>query len=69
MKKLNYEFCDDPDAPEVCFINNRIWWNNNQHDILAWLGEEVTIIQRQSLRIPNPADRTYFMLRWPQYEL
>ncbi len=45
---------------------NRIWWINNAHDILEFLDEPISIVQKQLLFIPDPVDRTYFMLRWPQ---
>jgi hypothetical protein len=63
---MNYEFCDELDAPEMCVIMNRIWWINNQQEIREFLGMPITIVQEQMLYIPKETDRTYFMLRWPQ---
>jgi hypothetical protein len=66
MYNPNYDFCEELDCPEMCLIMNRIWWINNSKDILDFLGEPISIVQRDFLYIPNEADRTYFMLRWPQ---
>lgn len=63
---MNYSFCDDLDTPEICVIMNRIWWINNQHDILDFLNEPISIVQKQFLYIPSETDRTYFRLKWPQ---
>ena len=64
MNNPNYEFCDELDAPEMCVILNQDWWKNNKEKINEWhpsvgMGNGV-------LYIPESADRTYFMLRWPQ---
>jgi hypothetical protein len=66
MYNPNYEFCDDLDTPEMCVIMNRIWWINNQKEIREFLGMPVKVVEEHILHIPNEADRTYFMLRWPQ---
>lgn len=67
MRNPNYEFCDELNAPELCFIMNRIWWINNQQEIREFLDMEPTITQTEMLFIQRPEDRTYFMLKWPQY--
>jgi len=63
---MNYEFCDELNAPEMCVIMNRVWWINNQQEIREFLGMPISIVQEQILYVPNEADRTYFRLRWPQ---
>jgi hypothetical protein len=66
MINPNYEFCDELNAPEMCVIMNRIWWINNQQEIRKFLDMKASVVQEQILFIPDPVDRTYFMLRWPQ---
>ncbi|CAB4137986.1 hypothetical protein UFOVP328_179 [uncultured Caudovirales phage] len=63
---MNYEFCDDLSAPELCVIMNRIWWINNQAEIREFLGMEPRIVQEQMLIMPDPTVRTMFRLKWPQ---
>lgn len=63
---MNYEFCDELDAPEICVIMNRVWWINNQKEIREFLNMEPSIVQEQVLFIHNAENRTYFMLKWPQ---
>jgi hypothetical protein len=29
---------------------------------------KASVVQEQILFIPDPVDRTYFMLRWPQWQ-
>ena len=63
---MNYDFCPDLDTPEICVILDRKWWLDNKEAIGSWLGEEKVAFGQMMLYIPDPADRTYFMLRWPQ---
>ena len=64
MRNPNYEFCEELDAPEMCVIMNRNWWQKNRKEIYAWQGYAEG--DSMLLFIKNPADRTYFMLKWPQ---
>ena len=63
---MNYDFCPELDSPGICVILDRKWWIDHKDAIGAWLGEERLALGQMMLYIPNPADRTYFMLRWPQ---
>jgi hypothetical protein len=62
---MNYEFCDDLDAPEMCVIMNHAWWANYHKEILEWKACSFGATSMM-LFIKDPVDRTYFMLRWPQ---
>jgi hypothetical protein len=66
MYNPNYEFCDELNAPEMCVIMNRDWWKINHQEIREFLGMKLIQVQESVLFIPNEADRTYFLLRWPQ---
>jgi hypothetical protein len=68
MYNPNYEFCDELDAPEMCIVMNTEWWCDNRKDIAEFLDLKVRKGSRAGTMfcIPEPADRTYFMLRWPQ---
>jgi hypothetical protein len=63
---MNYDFCHELDTPEICVIMDRKWWVENKDAIGAWLGKDKIALGQMMLYIPKPADRTYFMLRWPQ---
>jgi hypothetical protein len=66
---MNYDFCPELDTPEICVILNQQWWMQNKIAIINWLvasGGCSGALNNLTLFIPKPADRTYFMLRWPQ---
>jgi len=64
---MNYDFCPELDTPEICVVMNRKWWLDNKESIGTWLGHNKIALGQMMLYIPDPADRTYFMLRWPQW--
>ena len=66
MYNANYEFCDELNAPELCFILDQKWWKIHQAEIIKFLGKDEVEVNVGMLFIHEPADRTYFMLRWPQ---
>jgi len=66
---MNYDFCEELDTPEIMVILNKHWWYANAADITEWFKQSsATAFGNNSMMlfIPEPADRTYFMLRWPQ---
>lgn len=67
MYNPNYEFCDELDAPEILVVLNRTWWQEHYKEINAWLqGNSSLGYGNTMFWISEPADRTYFMLKWPQ---
>jgi hypothetical protein len=64
----NYEFCDELETPEILVVLKQDWWMQNYKEIDSWLPQAGAIGYGNTMYwIPNPVDRTYFMLRWPQW--
>mgnify|MGYP003980909317 CR=1 len=66
---VNFRFCDDLDAPQLCVIMNRFWWRENDRAILSWLDMQGATQATSSLRadmlyIADPMIRTAFTLKW-----
>jgi hypothetical protein len=61
---MNYDFCDDLDAPQICVVLDADWWQQNMSEIIEW--GVARHWGANMLFIDEAVDRTYFRLRWPQ---